>query len=666
MKKISFYLSLAFAGLFAAACTGDYTDWAEPQSNPQETAITIPGVAASAATTEAINLATAEGAAVKVLSLSAAALPPGTHIDKIRIIATPEGAEAEPVTVWGSDADGSFSIQDLQEVVTSFYGYRPTPRILNCHAYLAVMMNGQATYVDAGTFQVNVTPKAPVIEEAYYYVGAANGWSDSDQTYKLVNGGGDVYADPVFTVVIPAPKDADGNRVDNWFKIAPASAYTREEGFWGGDLIGAATNGESATEGRFVLGKNDEVAMAFCIGTADDEALFYRLEFDMLDQTYKVTPMGFSDYIYEIGGESGWSTPHALRGNGKGQYAGFYYLDSEFKFKPNEDNWDGDYEKVTGDAYAGTLTQDGGPNVDAPEAAFYKIDVDLAALKYQLTAITSISIIGNGGDWSNDIELAYNAEAGYWGATVDLAAGEFKFRANHDWAINWGGAFDNLTQDGSNLSVPAAGSYIVRLFISCEDKHYCIIREDNGFPDFIYEIGNESGWSASHPLLGNGNGQYSGIYYLNGEFKFKPNADNWDGDFEKVSGDAYAGTLTTDGGPNVDAPEAGVYVIDVDLASMTYKLSAITAVGIIGNGGDWNNDIDMTYNAEAGCFEVTTELAAGEFKFRANHDWAINWGGSFDDLTQNGSNLSVAEAGTYKVQLFLSYAGRHHCTLAKQ
>ena len=667
MKKLSLYLTLAVTGLFSTACTGDYTDWAEPQSNPQEEAITIPGVAASAATTEAIDLATAESAAVKVLSLSAAALPTGTSIDKIRIIVTPEGTEGDPVTVWGSDANGNFSVEDLQEVVTKYYGYRPTPRTLNCHAYLAVMLDGQATYVDAGTFQVNITPKAPIIEDAYYYVGAANGWSDSDQTYKLVNGGGDVYDDPVFTVVIPAPKDGDGNRIENWFKIAPASAYTREEGFWGGDMIGAATNGESAMEGRFVIGKNDEVAMAFCIGTPDDEALFYRLEFNMLDQTYKVTPVGFNEFIYEIGNESGWSEPHPLHGNGQGQYNAVIYLNGEFKFKPNKDNWDGDWEKASGDDTAGTLTADGGPNMDGVAAGFYFIQVDLKAMTYKLTPVTSISIIGSvRGMWDTDVDMTYNENLKCWEARETLNAGEFKFRANHDWAINWGGTFEDLTQGGDNLKLEADGAYIIRLYLSDEAPAHCTVKLDSGYPDFIFEIGNESSWSTSHPLLGNGAGQYSGIYYLNGEFKFKPNADNWDGDYEKVSGDAYAGTLTTDGGPNVDAPEAGVYVIDVDLDAMTYKLTALTAVGIIGNGGDWNNDIDMTYNVDAGCFEVTTELAASEFKFRANHDWAINWGGSFDNLTQDGANLSVAEAGTYKVQLFLSYAGKHYCTITKQ
>ncbi len=649
MKKIFYTLGLC---LLAASCTDDYTDWASPLSNAQK-AIETTGLTVTTPT--ALDVATIEGDVVQFFDATFA-----NTYDAVTYTVTltnEDGSQSVDIET----KDGTISTADLQEAIRTLYGPRPTARTVNYTVTAIAKKKGQA-YKMVANGTIVLTPEAPVIEGAYYYVGAANNWSDTDQTYKLVNGGGDVYEDPVFTVTIPAPVDGDGARVDNWFKIAPESAYTREEGFWGGDMVGASENGQSAAEGTFVLGKNDEVAQAFCIGKADDEALYYRLEFNMLDQTYKVTAIGFNEFIYEIGNESGWGTPHALAGNGSGQYVGFYYLDGEFKFKPNEDNWDGDYEKASGDAYAGTLTTDGSSNVDAPTAGFYKIDVDLAAMSYKLTAITSVGIIGNGGDWNNDIELTYNAAGGYWEAYTDLAAGEFKFRANHDWAINWGGSLDDLQQDGANLTIAEAGKYFIRLFLGCPGKQYCTI---SSFGEFIYEIGNESGWATSHALLGNGSGQYSGIYYLNGEFKFKPNADNWDGDYEKVSGDAYAGTLTTEGGPNVDAPTAGVYQIDVDLTTMAYKLTSLT-VGIIGNGGDWENDIELTYNTEAGCLEVTTDLAAGEFKFRANHGWDINWGGSFENLTQDGSNLSVTEAGTYKVQLFLSYAGKHYCTLTKQ
>ncbi len=659
MRKLLYMIGLC---TLAAACTEDYTDWASPLTNPQEK---LDSVECSILAPTAINVADIEGDSLTLFTADYA-----EEFDEVSYSMELANAATGSKATITPDADGRVSVADLQAALAAIYGLRPVERSVAFNLVITAKKDG-AGYRMSKTGEIGITPKAPVIEEAYYYVGALNNWSDSDQTYKLTNGGGDVYDDPVFTVVIPVPTDATGARVENWFKIAPASAYTREEGFWGGDMVGAAVNGQSDFEGSFIVGQNDDVAQAFNIGDVNDEALYYRLEFNMLEQTYKVVAVGFNEFIYEIGGESGWSTPHALKGNDEGQYAGFYYLDSEYKFKPKEADWNGDYEKKSGDAYSGAIDDiAGGSNIDAPAAGFYKIEVDLKALTYKLTAISTIGIIGNGGDWNNDIDMAYNTALGCWEATATLAAGTFKFRANHDWAINWGGSFDDLSQDGANLSVAAAGEYTVRLFLSYDGAHYCTLTTGDEpavvYPDFYYEIGGESSWSTSHALKGNGIGQYTGIYYLNDQFKFKPNADNWDNDLEKASGDAYEGTLgDIAGGANVDAPAAGAYIIDLDVAALTYKLTAVS-VSIIGNGGDWNNDIDMAYDTSLGCFAVTTELAAGTFKFRANHDWAINWGGTFGNLTQDGDNLSIAEAGTYTVQLFLSYAGAHYCTLTKQ
>lgn len=177
------------------------------------------------------------------------------------------------------------------------------------------------------------------------------------------------------------------------------------------------------------------------------------------------------------------------------------------------------------------------------------------------------------------------------------------------------------------------------------------------FSTFIYEIGNESSWSTSHALYGaNSDGNYLGYYYLDGEFKFKPNADNWDGDWE-YDGE---GKIADNGGPNVPDPGAGYYRISVNLANMTYSLQKVESISMIGTvNGNWNNDTDLTYNTSTGNWEWTGHLDAGEVKFRVNHDWAISWGGKsgntdYDNLTENnGANLQVAEAGIYKVTLIV-------------
>jgi hypothetical protein len=187
------------------------------------------------------------------------------------------------------------------------------------------------------------------------------------------------------------------------------------------------------------------------------------------------------------------------------------------------------------------------------------------------------------------------------------------------------------------------------------------------FNDYIYEIGNEGGWTTSHPLFGaNGDGKYQGYYYLNGEFKFKPNEDNWDGDWGQDPSGTY-GTLVVDGEEDCNDPgksfpdeaqPTGFYQVNVDLVEMTWNIVPITSISIIGGFNDWAGDVEMTYNVDEGCWECTTSEVEGEYKFRANHDWAINWGGSEDDLTQDGANLN-SDGGTHTYKLYISYAGNH-------
>ena len=69
---------------------------------------------------------------------------------------------------------------------------------------------------------------------------------------------------------------------------------------------------------------------------ADPTAKFYKVTFNMLTFTWSVQALAFGDYIYEIGSNTSWSSVIPLKHtNGQGEYVGFAYLDSEFKFKPN-------------------------------------------------------------------------------------------------------------------------------------------------------------------------------------------------------------------------------------------------------------------------------------------------------------------------------------------
>ena len=478
-KKILSMIALVAS---VAACTDDYKDWAAPQVVPQPSKVSFADGSIQTVSTIDFNSVTADRVQVCNITAPTATVEGYTPAYTINL-----GSQAFPIA-----ADGTMAASDLQNYVASQFGRRPVERAVD--ATVSMWLSNGTTTVKTATssiFQIKAIPQAPVIESAYYLTGSINGWDNNDTTYKLTNDGSDPYENPVFKLRIPATED--GSNIE--FKMTPESGIG---GDWSGCLAAASE------EGKFNY-DNDGGNLVI---TADPDALFYDLVFNMLDQTWTVTPVGFSEFIYEIGNESEWKEPHPLYGNGLGQYSAVIYLNGEFKFKPNKDDWDGDWEKTSGDANSGTLTADGGPNVDAVEAGFYFVQVDLKEMTYKLTSVTSISIIGSvRGSWDTDVDMTYNENFKCWEARETLNAGEFKFRLNHDWAINWGGTFDNLVADGANLQLAADGAYIIRLYLSDEAPAHCTVKEDSGYPDFYYEIGNESGWSTSHTLAGDGNGK---------------------------------------------------------------------------------------------------------------------------------------------------------------
>jgi hypothetical protein len=455
MKKISLYLTLAFAGLFLGSCGDEYEPWANPQSNAQEDAITIPGFTASAVS--AIDLNAVKTDSVKTFSLSTAALPSGYTLSSARIVLTPDGVDNATSTEFTALPNGETLVSSLQSLITSTYGFRPTPRTFSAHVYATALSSKGGAYIDCGTIKVTVTPVAPFIDTAYYITGGINSWTNTDKTYKLVNGGGDVYSDPVFTIVLSAAQVDKGFE----FKLTP------EVGL-GGDWSKCVTAATDNAEGKLALnnaGGNLKL-------TPVDGAKFYRLSFNLLDLTWSVTPLFFSEFYYEIGNESGWATSHALYSvKNDGTYRGFYYLDGEFKFKPNADNWNDDLEYVS----EGKLISTGGPNVPDPGAGFYMIDLDAVNLTYALTKVEKIGIIGGFNGWGGDVDMTYNTTGGYWEANATFSAtSEYKFRMNGAWAVNWGGDVNNLAQDGANLSLDA-GTYNFKLYLSYQGKNKVVI-----------------------------------------------------------------------------------------------------------------------------------------------------------------------------------------------
>lgn len=182
----------------------------------------------------------------------------------------------------------------------------------------------------------------------------------------------------------------------------------------------------------------------------------------------------------------------------------------------------------------------------------------------------------------------------------------------------------------------------------------------------VYVPGSYQGWS---PGDANGrlysysfNSQYSGIVRLvdgtttSAQFKITSNPDwnhtNWGGTLT-ASGNNYSGTLDPAGG-NFQANNA-CYAIAVDVTALTISLTKTDDWGIIGSAVppyDWSKSVLMFYNGQRKVWEIIGDFHAGEFKFRANQDWALNYGSNANDgtLQAGGSNIPLATAGNYTIR----------------
>ena len=202
--------------------------------------------------------------------------------------------------------------------------------------------------------------------------------------------------------------------------------------------------------------------------------------------------------------------------------------------------------------------------------------------------------------------------------------------------------------DAKAGKIAKAGKY--KLTINMMDYTYTI--EEVNYDPFIYFIGSTDGWSSSDQklaLVDEAKGVYTGYVYLadpNGsgfQFKFQRKAGDWNNAIGAGALSTFSGAATNEGDNiGVNAGE-GVYYMDVNLSEGKITATKVEKMGIIGGFNNWEGDAVMTWNAKEYCFEATNVgVTADGWKFRVNGGWDINLGGSINDLTAGGDNLSVA------------------------
>ena len=426
---------------------------------------------------------------------------------------------------------------------------------------------------------------------------------------------------------------------------------------------------------------------------------------------------------------NGWdlAAPVWMTDNGDGTYSAIVNTtgdgDNWFKFYEGShysaDSWDevnagqmGCSENGCPDKFGFIIWTGDKTSVETPVIqgkGQFKVTIDMVNFTYKVVRqAVNYYIVGGPNDWGEsakqktlkfnqaDIEVpVYTivfpaaAEGDTWFAIGDDKACD-AIANDNEWKLLFGTTSGNgeqgengtlarrteLKDDGS-FKVPA-GAKFISVTLDMDAMTYQVKTLD--FGEYIYEAGVNNNWGdVLQPLYcSDGQGTYKGFFYAEGAdwangkgaFKFRGAADNWDnGNYGAVtmSDDGLTGTLIDDGGSGNILVEPGFYMAVVNLAAMTYQLTPIN-VGIIGpaQAGGWDEDTNMTYNKETRAWEATLELAADEVKVRANDGWDINWGGSADNLIQDGGNLKIDEAGTYFIQFFPICDTKSYCKITKK
>ena len=606
MKKI-FYTLMA-AGLVLTACNKEFEPAANPQSYEQEAERTLPD-AFTVSPVGSIVIATAEEL-IPIATLGESSLPADATYGPFTLVLKSEDKSIE----LKPDEKLQVTKEELQEAVSSMFGLKPVERTMDAIIKSSVQIEKQGFRLESNAFKVKVTPEAPVLEDHYYYIGTANGWDITDKTYELTNKSeGDYYDNPVISVTIPAPVDENGNRVDNWFKIAPGSRYDAEN-FWDGDFVGAAKNGESAYEGKFVVGYNDKEAFAFNIGPASEEAVYYTITIDLLAQTYSVKVLNFPAHLYMIGSEFGgwnWNSDGIIElfnvvhepdwgADAEGQYYTIQYFTAGEGFKfCSKREWSGDFNHL--DTNEG-FVQDGG-NCVVETSGFYLVHIDM---KRSILHVEPARVYGIGdafGGWTEDAEDNRFQPSGKKLVATAVAKGALRMYvaseiATSGWWTREFNIFDGkiegrIHDDFVGQPTLLANQQVVLDFatLTAEIKGEGDAPE---LPETMNIIGTAvGGWdwavNAVEMIPVNGkSGQFWAIRYIEANQGFKFCAQKaWSGDFSKL-GENTGFAYDTDG--NCIVETSGVYMIYVDVENDKTCIEPAKVYGIGDCFGGWAAD----------------------------------------------------------------------------
>lgn len=463
MKKTFLYSLAVLASVSLASCNGDYDDWANPQTNPQEASAAQYGITFTAGPEAECNMPDEDGVINLVTVNSTDANVSGYTLIDLKV----NGEAIESGEIIGNNIQ--VNATELEKILCKQNKSRASvARDINVESKVSAnLASGDAVAINTvgqTTGKLTPTPTPTIDEQGYYMLGEVNGnnWDPKNPVWM------NKVSDGVYQLKVTTEKDK------NYFKFYEGSKF--ESNNW--DVINTGVMGcekdgsEDASGTIYYTGDSWGTPQSMVIvGTGT-----WIVTLDMNNLSYSVG----KPILYMAGDANGWATNDYLAGEDGVHFTGFMFLNQNgFKFCTQPEwkgtNYGANFDTAP-DAANITMTE---------EAGYYKVDVDLGSKSYVLTPITTIGIIGSASPngWDSDVDMTYvpyNKDTkevnGYWEVkNITLSAGEIKFRANDGWDISWGGELDNLTtKNGGNITVEA-GTYDIKLYAWAEGFAKCVM-----------------------------------------------------------------------------------------------------------------------------------------------------------------------------------------------
>ncbi len=267
------------------------------------------------------------------------------------------------------------------------------------------------------------------------------------------------------------------------------------------------------------------------------------------------------------------------------------------------------------------------------------------------------SVIGVNGDWNTDYDMVETMPGIWMSGPIEVTAGDWKIRYNHDWEVNRGANTPDGFQAGQFLGAVPGGQNValtgtIRVVYNANNETigtlgFGVVGSIASIPGF--------NWNIDLPMNCFQDGGWASVpFYLTKDDQFKI---RWQGGWDVN----YGGTMVAvdepfeavAGGDNIKVAEDGWYVLAYDANTNSIALTH-HFWSLIGDFNSWNADVFMMYRGNNEWVAYNQTLPGG-WKIREGAGWDVNRGGTFVeagtpfDAVPGGDNINVGDLSGFTV-----------------